>query len=201
MITAVFSRPSNKTKFSRRILPYFIIMLVSYSVGCVLVRVGLIFPPAEAYYRFLFEFSDDVSFIIVALISFIIKASLIAIIYFMGYFSFGVPVLFALTSAISICFGQLAGNIYNTLALKGVLIFTASLLLPGIICCIIYCYRISGAVKCSLIMFNFSFSKDFKSESVDNKEFLINTLISLLIMLIISFLQMLIFKIVIYYAA
>lgn len=201
MITAVFSRPSNKNKSFSGILPYFIIMLVSYSVGCVLVRIGILFPAADTYYRFLFELSGECSFLTAFLISFMIKASLIGIVYFMGYFSFGAPVLFALTFSISVGFGQLAGIIYNEQALTGVLVFTTSLLLPGIINCIIYCYRISGAVKRSLMMFNFSFSKEKRPESVDNKEFLINTLISLLIMLFISFLQMLIFKIVIYYAA
>ncbi|GEM_PF-4171740 len=200
MITAIYTRSNKRINNNNPLLPFIIVMMISYAFGCLCIRMSWLTNSISFVFNELCTISQQYGYFATLFALCLPKLILILIVAFTGYFCFGKVVIFAISAALSVFYGGFSGYLYYEYSLKGVLIFALSFLLFFFVSCIIYVHRLNDASKYASIFFRSAFSKEFNNINIDNKQYLLKFLFSALGLLLLTFLQALIFKINIYIA-
>ncbi len=201
MISAIYTCSPKRSRSKGSLLTYVILMLTSYSVGCVFLRFGICFDFIDSIYNTLLQNTYENGYFAAFFIFFLIKAALFLSVFFCGYFCLGYPLIYLISVFMSLGYGQLGGILYSNYSVTGVLIYSSCFLLFAFAVSVVLYYRMNDAKKLSSILFKAIFGKTSKTADFDNKDYIIKTILSLLIMIMLSLLQALVFKIVIFFAA
>lgn len=198
MITAIYKHGKNKTNKINNILFVVITMFAAYAVGCITTRIFSTTDYLSELFEMLMLISQNYGYVGCFFALFLPKVLIFVTIYFSAYCCFGKVTEYAVPFLLCLFYGRFAGYLYSEYNFTGALIFISSFLLFWIITCFLCVYRINDAMKISSRLYRVAFLNDKTSFEYNNKETVIKTLVSLLIVLATALIQALIFKIVIY---
>ncbi len=198
MITAIYTHGKKEANKHNFILFVTMSMFVAYAVGCITIK---IFPTTDFLshaFEMLIDISQGYGYIGCFFALFLPKFIIFLFIYFSAYFCFGKITDCIISILFSVLIGQLGGYLYSSYSFYGILIFVSSFLLFEIVSCFLFVLRINDSAKVSAYLFRSVFLKDNTNFDFNNKSIAVKSVITLLAVLIITLLQALIFKIVIY---
>lgn len=198
MLVAVYNCSPKVRK--NGILLYYSLILAAYTIGCVFFRIDFKLCSVSVAYRLLIDVFNENGYFAAFTVLFGVKAVIFLTVYFLGYFCFGKPILCTLVLYIGVFYGQFAGQLYFDFGLSGIVVFLFSFLIFGMATSLFLFYRFNRSLNICSSIFEYTFRKNSSSIEFNNKDNFIKTIITLLVMLIISSVQSLALRIIIYFA-
>lgn len=198
LLAAVYNCSPKARK--KGVFTYYSLILAAYTIGCVFFRLNFRLFSVSLFFNLLMDNLTEKGYFAAFIVLFSIKAVIFLTVYFLGYFCFGRLILRVFTFCFGVFYGQLAGHFYSGYGYGGMLIFLFSFLIFGIIVSLFLYYRAVCSIKISGSLFDFTFHKLSNTSDFNNKDNLIKTIITLLIMLIISSAQTLVLKVITFIA-
>lgn len=198
MLVAVYNCSPKVRK--NGILLYYSLILAAYTIGCVFFRFDFKLCSVSVAYRLLIDVFNENGYFAAFTVLFGVKAVIFLTVYFLGYFCFGKPILYSLMLYIGVFYGQFAGYLYFDFGFSGMIIFLLSFLVFGMAVLPFLYYRFNRSLSICSSIFEYTFRKNSSSIEFNNKDNFIKTIITLLVMLIISSVQSLALRIIIYFA-
>lgn len=198
MLVAVYNCSPKVRK--NGMLLYYSLILAAYTIGCVFFRFDFKLYSVSVAYRLLIDVFNENGYFAAFTVLFGVKAVIFLTVYFLGYFCFGKPILCTLVLYIGVFYGQFAGQLYFDFGLSGIVIFLFSFLIFGMATSLFLFYRFNRSLNICSSIFEYTFRKNSSSIEFNNKDNFIKIIITLLVMLIISSVQSLALRIIIYFA-
>ena len=198
MLVAVYNCSPKVRK--NGMLLYYSLILAAYTIGCVFFRFDFKLCSVSMAYRLLIDVFNENGYFAAFTVLFGVKAVIFLTVYFLGYFCFGKPILYTLVLYIGVFYGQFAGQLYFDFGLSGIVVFLFSFLIFGMATSLFLFYRFNRSLNICSSIFEYTFRKNSSSIEFNNKDNFIKTIITLLVMLIISSVQSLALRIIIYFA-
>ena len=180
-------------------LLYYSLILAAYTMGCVFFRLDFKLYSVTMAYRLLMGFIQS-GYLAAFTTLFGVKAVIFLTVFLSGYFCFGKPILYLFMIFFGVSFGQFAGHLYFDFGFSGLIIFFFSFLLFNMIVSLFLYYRFNSSLKICSAIFEYTFRNNSCAIELKNKDNFIKTIITLLVMIIISSVQSLAVRIVMYLA-